>query len=272
MMEDLRNRFGKTESYGENDFVQMGDTIIVGYKAFINDVLINDLTKDSAIIKVGQYEIKGFDQNILGMKSGETRTFELNMVDGNHAGEVVKFEANILMGSKTVPSPLDDRLAERVGLENFSKLEEAVQSASSSRVKEIAKNYTNDQIARRLISSHEFDVPQWVSTAEAQVNARNNGKDWNVISDEEKLSYIDAAGKSVKLSLILQKVRENEPDAQLSDEEAFKIAAKNIQEHSQEPQKVLEELIKNGHISILLNRVRDEYTLDFIEKTCKIVE
>jgi FKBP-type peptidyl-prolyl cis-trans isomerase (trigger factor) len=104
------------------------------------------------------------------------------------------------------------------------------------------------------------------------MNAKNNGENWEVIPDSQKEKYLEAADNSIKLSLILNKIRDNEPDAQLTDEEVFKAAKENITKFSNEPDKVLEDVVKNGHLPILLNRIRDEYTLSFIEKNCKIVE
>ena len=129
-----------------------------------------------------------------------------------------------------------------------------------------------DQISRRIIDAHDFKIPDWISTSEAQVNARNAGQDWTSISDEEKEKHIDMAEKSVKLSLVLQKIRENEPDAQLTDEEVFEHAKQNLAKYSPEPEKVMADIFKNGHIGIFFNRIKDEYTIKYIEKTCSFIE
>jgi FKBP-type peptidyl-prolyl cis-trans isomerase (trigger factor) len=143
---------------------------------------------------------------------------------------------------------------------------------ANNRVKELEKSGIIDQITKRLIAGHDFKVPDWISVAEAQVNARNNNKDWASIQDNEKELFIKSAEDNIRLSLILDKIREDEPEAQLTQEELLKIALTNLQQHTQEPQKVFEELYKNGQLGLFLNRIKDEYTLDFLSKNCKIIE
>ena len=41
-----------------------------------------------------------------------------------------------------------------------------------------------------VVEAHEFKIPTWISTGEAQINARNANQDWNSISDEEKEKHI----------------------------------------------------------------------------------
>jgi trigger factor len=275
MVQDLRTKYGQTIPYGENDFVQMGDTIILDYKSSIDGEVIEKLTSSGEILNVGRINIPGFSENLLGMTANESRSFDLLMPDTykpEYAGKTLKFEVKILMGSKVEPAPLNDELAKNLGVESFDKLMENVKSTSTTRIRELEKNSISDQIAKRLIENHEFRIPEWISSAEARVNARNSGHEWDSIPDSDKELHIANAEKSIKLSLILQNVRDNEPDAQLTDEEVFSNARTNIAKFSAEPEKVMAEIFQNGHLPILFNRIRDEYTLEFIEKTCKFIE
>lgn len=284
MLQELRVRHGQTIQYNPDDFVQMGDNVILDLKTFSNDQLINDMSGDGEILNVGRINIPGFSESILGMKPEETREFVLNMPDSykeEFAGKPLRFEVKIIMGSKIEPAALDDDLAKKIGIETFDKLMDNITATATTRIKELNSSHNMDQISRRLIDNHDFKIPIWIATAEAQINARNAGKVWESVSykekteylsDKEKEEYIDLAGKSIKLSLILQKIRENEPDAQLTDEEVFESAKQNIAKHSKEPEKVMTEIFKNGHLPLLFNRIRDEYALSFIEKTCKFVE
>lgn len=276
MLQELRTRHGETIPYGPDDFVQMGDTIIIDFSTLSDGQPVEGLSGTGEILNVGRINIPGFSESLLGMKAGESREFDLNMPDPymkpELAGKSLHFEVKVSMGSKSEPAPLNDELAVKIGVETFDKLMENVNSTASARIKELESNHNMDQISRRLVEGHEFRIPAWISTAEAQVNAQNAKQDWDTISDQEKEKFIDMAEKSIKLSLILQKVRENEPDAQLTDEEVFTHAKENIAKFSPDPDKVMQDIFKNGHLPVLFNRIKDEYTLNFIEKTCKFVE
>lgn len=275
MLQELRDRNGITTAYGEDDVVQMGDNVIIDYQAFKDGVAIEDFKNAGELVSVGKIDIPGFSENILGMKAGETREFELLFdakVKPEYNNEILKFEVKLHMGSKVAPAAIDDDLGKAVGLESLNSLMENVNTMAGNRVKELEKAQIVDQIAKRLVENHDFVVPAWISLAEAQINARNNQKDWDTIQDSEKESFIKSAENNIKLSLILEKVREIELEAQLGQEELLKIAQANLQQYTKEPQKVFEQLYKNGQLSLFLNRIRDEFTLNFLTQNCKIIE
>lgn len=274
MIQDLRTKNGQTIPYGENDFVQMGDTVIIDYHTLLDGASIESLTADAQIVNIGRINIPGFSESLLGMKIDDSREFDLVMPETyeEYAGKTLHFKVKVNMGSKSEPAPLDDNLAIKIGAPNIDSLMENARATATSRVKELETNQILDQISHRLIDGHDFKIPEWISIAEAQINAKNAGQEWASISDQDKEKHIVNADNSIKLSLILQKVRDNEPDAQLSDEEVFGLAKQNIAKYAKEPDAVMSEIFKNGHLPILFNRIRDEHTLAFIQKNSTIIE
>lgn len=275
MVQELRMQNGDDVPYGPDDFVQMGDTVIVDFFTTCEGQVVESLTGKGEILNVGRINVPGFDESLLGMKPGDEREFDLNMPDTykeEFAGKSLHFTVKLSTGSKTEPAPLNDELAKKVGLESFDKLMETIRSTAALRVKELESNSVMEQVSRRIIENHDFQIPAWLSTGEAQINARNAGVNWDSVSDEDRVKFIDTSEKSIKLSLVLQKIREVEPDAQLTDEEVFKQAKENIARYSPDPDKVIQQIYQNGHLPLLFNRIKDEFTLKFIEKTCKIIE
>lgn len=274
MLQELRTKFGKTTLYADTDVVCSGDAVILDHKAFINDQEIKELSSEGEIVNIGQTSVPGFDEQLLGMKVGETREFTLKMPDsGNdYANQMVKFVAKLVRGSKVEPAALDDDLAKKIGIETFDKLMEQIAAMANNRVNEFEHTQIINQISNRLVANHDFQVPHWLATTEAQMAVKQSGKDWETLTDIEREKAMDKAVKSVKLTLLLNKVRENEPDAQLSDDEVFATAKRAIQQNSPDPEKTLEEVMKSGHLGMFFARIRDDHTLSFIEKTCKIIE
>lgn len=275
MLQDLRTRHGETVPYGADDFVQMGDTVIVDFKTIMDGNIIDELTGEGQLLNIGRINIPEFSESLLGMKAEEVREFDINMpadYKPEYAGKTLRFEVKLSTGSKTNLAPLNDDLAAKIGIQNYGILMDNIHSTAAARIQELEKNYAMDQIVKRLIANHDFKVPAWIALSEAQINAKSSNQDWDKISDEEKDKLITMAENSIKLSLILQKIRENEPEAQLTDEEVFQIAKENLSKHSQEPEKIMSELFKNGQISVFFNRIKDENTINFIEKTSKFVE
>jgi trigger factor len=276
MLQELRTKHGTMIAYENNDFVQMNDSVIADYAAFLDDgTPVQSLTATGQILNIGKINIPNFSESLLGMKPSETREFVLHVPE-NHAtdcaGKDIKFMVKLISGSKVDPAPLDDSLAKQVGLETFELLTQNAHSTASARIKELEKNHHLDQIARRLLVNHDFKIPQWIITAEAQVAAKNSKQEWDSMLDVEKEKLIQQSEDNIKLSLILAKIREKEPEAQLTDEEVFETAKTNLSNYSQEPDKVMAEIFKSGNMPMFFNRIRDEYTLNFIEKRCTFIE
>jgi trigger factor len=274
MIQELRVKNGITEPYGENDFIQKGDSVILDYTGSVDGEPVKELTAEGEIVKVGGTQISGFDDNLLGMTAGEEREFMIQapMTSQAFQGKFISFHVKLLTGSKITPAPLDNTLAEKVGFKSFDDLMNYAKATASNRIKEIETTHIFDQIGKRLLANHDFRVPSWIIAGEAQINAKQNGENWETISDEKKTRYADYSEKSVKLSMILSKIRDNEPDAALTDEEVLHIAKLNIGQYDKNPDTVLEKLYKNGQLPLLAGRIRDENTLNYIRKNCNIVE
>jgi trigger factor len=277
IIQELRNKHGNTVPYSENDFVQTGDNIIIDRKGFAEDGSeIEAFSADGEILNVGRINIPEFSENMLGMQIGDVREFNLNIPqDYNNAilaGKTVKAQIKLNMGSKTEPAALDNDFAKKIGLDTIEELLQNAHSTADLRVTELSKIHNMDQISRRLIANHDFKIPDLIALEEAKATTKNLNKDWDTLSDVDKALAISQAADSIKLSLILSKVIDNEPDAQLTDEEVLKTVRDNLTKYSTEPDKVLAEIFKNGHLPLLFSRVRDEAALEFIIKNCKIVE
>lgn len=277
IMQDLRVKFGESVPYDANDFVQMGDTVIVDYEGTIDGEKIENLSAQAEMVSIGGTQLFQFDENLLGMKIDESREFDLTVPETglpSLAGKKVHFNVTLTVGSKNNPAPLNDELAVKIGKKDFAELQEAVNSAALGQVAANEKNSINDAINNRLVNDNDFQVPQWLALSEGQYLAHNSKLDWNVMTDPDKERFIEMGRKNVKLSLVLDRIRELRAEAQLSDQEIFEIVKQNL---AKSPTKaslddVIKEMNRTGYLQILFSRIRDEHTLDFVVKSAKIVD
>lgn len=277
MMQELRVRFGQAIPYDEDDFVQKGDNIILDYVGTVDGEENENLSAEGEMMTVGSSQLAAFDDNLLGMNLGETREFDLVVPDEglpSLAGKTVHFTVTISMGSKLVPAALDDELAKKLGKEDLTDLKEFVNKTAMAKIEHIHHNKLTEQVAHLLLENHEFEAPNWLVLSEAQYLVHNAKLDWEKIADTDKEQYMKMAEKNVRISLILDRIRDEEPEAQLSDEEVFEIVKQNVAKSNSQasPDEIIQEMNRSGYMQILFSRIRDEYALDFIVKTSKIVE
>jgi trigger factor len=277
MMQDLRVRFGSSQPYGENDFVQKGDNVIVDYVGFLNGEKLDSLCAQGEMISVGNSKLTCFDDNILGMTIGENREFDLVVPDDglpSFSGKTIHFSVTLIMGAKHNPCPLNDELAAKVGKNSFAELKELVCQSAMARFSENSVVMLNNAISRKLLDTHQFKVPNWLSLAEAKFITKQAKIDWEKLADVDREKYMEIAENNVKLSLILDKIRDSEPEAQLSDQEVLEIIKENITKTKTEAaiEDIIKEMSRNGYLQILSAKIKDEYTLNFVSKTVKVIE
>lgn len=277
MLQELRIRHGETQPYGEDDFIQLRDNVILNYEGSIDGVKVDNLSAEGEMLSVGYSQLQEFDNNLLGLRLGEDREFDLVVPETGlptFAGKTVHFKVTLVMGSRVTPCPLNDELAVKMGKENFEKLREFVQGTAAARCQESERQELIQAISHRLIQDNVFTVPNWIVLSEAQYLAHKSHMKWEDILDLDKEKFMEMAEKNTRLTLILDKIREDEPEAQLSDEEVFNAIKQNIvNSKNQTPvDDVIKEMNKTGYLQILFSRMKDEYTLDFIVKSIKITE
>lgn len=277
MMQDLRVRFGESIPYEPTDFVQMGDSVIIDYDGTIDGEKVETLCAQGEMLTIGAGQLFHFDDNLLGMKIDESREFDLLIPETglpSVAGKNVHFTVKLTMGSKNIPAPLNDDLAIKIGKKDFAELKEFVNGMALANVANAQAKAINESIAHRLINDNEFPVPQWLAVSEAQYLVNNSKLNWETLPDQDKEKFIELGRKNVKLSLILDRVREVEPEAQISDQEVFNIVKQNLAKTQVKTplDEVMKEMNRTGYLQILFARIKDEFALSFIVKNAKMIE
>jgi len=277
VLQEFRVKFGEAIPYLEGDVVQTGDNVIIDYEGTLDGEKINNLSAEGEMLTVGRSQLMNFDDNLLGMTLGESKEFDLVVPDHglpSLAGKTLHFKVTLNMGSKTEPCPLDDTLAHKLGKKDFAELREHVNGMSMTRMANNFKMQIIEAISARLVADNNFAVPNWLSLSEAQYLVHNAKADWDSMAEVDKQRYIEIAEKNVKLALILDKIRETEPDAQITDQEVFEIIKQNLvkTQTKESVDDAIKEMNRTGYLQILFSRIKDEYALDFIAKKANIVE
>jgi trigger factor len=287
LLQQLREFHGDTMPYSETDFVQMGDQITMDVKVELDGKPVDSLAKEGVLYKVGERMFEGFDDSILGMTAGEERKFELVLGDKTKLGMVIDgedpgvedvkaaFIVNIHMGTKKTPCPLDDTLAEKAGFKNFEELLQAATGRASGRMQENERNMLSQQVINKLLENNQFEVPAWLTNMEAQRLAQNNGVKLEEMGEEGSRYMVEQAEKQVRLSLILDSVRENEVEAVFSNNELLSAMTNRLMQagHTQESANtLLKQAERQGSLYGMIAQLKDETTLQWLIEHSKIVE
>lgn len=277
MLQELRIRFGESIPYTENDFVQDGDNVILNYESFIDGVRVEALCSEAELLVVGSNKVPLIEGNILGMKVEELREFDVVAPATSlpsMANKTIHFKVSVTTGSKNVPMPLDNSLAEKVGMKDMQELREFVHKAAMGKMANAEKTLINQAVSIKLVQDNKVEVPNWMSLSEARYLAHHAQLDWDTLPDEDKEKYMEMGAKNATLALVLEKIRESEPEAQISDEEIFEMIKQNLMKnnHQMSLDDIIKEMNRTGQLQILFARIKDENTLDYVVKNVKLIE
>lgn len=277
MLQELRKRFGETISFTEDDVVGFGDSVIIDYEGFYDGQKIDSISVEGEMVTVGNSHFKDFDQNILGMKASEVREFDLTVPENglpSLAGKVVQMKVSLTTGSKNVPCALDDSLAKKLGKSSFDALKAAVRQTATSSIQSKQKKLILDAVSSKLVDLSLINVPDWMTLSEAEYVAASAKVDWQSLPDVDKSKYLDFAERNVKLSLLLEAIREVEPEAELSRNEVIDLIRRNLEMTKLDKpiEEVMKQMDQSGYSQVLFAKIRDEYTLDFISKSVKFID
>lgn len=273
-LQSLRVKCGEHRPFNENDFVQNGDNIVISYSATLDGNNVENLFSEAEIITVGEFDLENFDSNLLGMSVGENRKFYYTLPNNaiaSLAGKTVEFSVDLKSGSKIIPAALDDSLAMKIGKKSFEDLRSTIMASAESQVAVKYKMKIGEAVCRHLLDMNRFTVPEWLKKSE--LSYLTSKLDWNNLSEQDKQKYSEISEQNVRLSLILDRIREIEPQAQLTDQEAVDMLKNNVTINNGKPfDEVIKDLNKSGELQVYLARIRDENTIDYVCKNTKFFD
>ena len=144
---------------------QMGDVAVIDFEGFVDGkALENGAGKDHNLELGSKQFIDGYEEGIVGMKVGETRTLDLKFPSPYHAkeleGKAVSFKVTLKSMKKKELPEFNDELLKTIGanqtVEEFKKTIE--QDTEQTEKKRIEDNFKN-RLLKKLVDANPVDVP-----------------------------------------------------------------------------------------------------------------
>ncbi|HLO68403.1 MAG TPA: trigger factor [Holophaga sp.] len=231
-------------------------------------------------------EGRPFDQEILGMKAEETKTFSITIPadDPNRAmaGKAVAYEATLKDLRSRQISELGDDFAKDLGTaETLADLKVAVRKDLEEAAERDAVTRLQSAVLDALLDAAPFEVPASMVSLQlddycqefAEMAARQGvdpkNINWNAYRTSRKLD----AERAVRSGYLLQAIG-NAEDLQVSDEEIDAEIRSIMEEHkiNQPFEAFKASLEKRGATTEIKGRVRTDKIFDLILKTATIQE
>lgn len=284
-LEDLRQRAATFEPV-EDRAARNDDYVTVNYRGVDKaDAEAKPLEASDAMVHLAEEgSVPEFTENLRGAKPGDVREFEVNYPEDYAskplAGKSLSYRVEVQAVKKKVVPELDDDFAKSVSeFKAMDELKNRVSENLAARKKYEAESEAKHGLLRQLVEAHGFPVPdtlvegqvdgkleRFLSRLVSQgVDPRNVGLDWQKLREDAK----PEAEKDVRGSLILEKVAEAEA-IEVKEEEVDELIRELAQERKEAPAALKTRLTRDGELSTIERRLRNQKALDLIYQNAKI--
>ena len=249
-IESLRTRFGTLTTVERE--VKNGDFTTLDMIAYINGEEVEGGQANDISYEVGSDKmIDGLDEILIGMKAGDTKTFETQLV-GQQEGEKGEVKATVKAVKERELPPVDDAFAKLAS--EFDTLAELKADfvVRLERVKKMEQGaQARDRLVEQLLADNEIPVPD--NLVELEVNDHLEGE--GRLEDAEHRAEVDAQVRSsLKSDFLLDAIVAAE-DVQITEVELTEYLVRTSQRYGMAPQQFAEELQKAGQIQQLVAEV-----------------
>lgn len=273
----------------EDGAVEDGDTATIDFAGYANGEAFEGGTSENYDLEIGSGSfIPGFEEQVVGMKTGEEKEVEVTFPEEYHAAELAgqpatfKVKVNEIK-TKEVPE-LDDELAKELD-ENVSSVEE-LRTSVKNELAEVKKNDSEtalrDDLVEQAASNAEMEIPDAMIESEIdrmmqdfEQRLQMQGMNLDLFfqfsgQDEEQLreQMKDDALSRVRVSLTLEAIGKEE-NVEVSEEEVNAELQKMSEQFGMEVEQIKATL---GGTTVLENDLRFNKTVQLLVDSAKVID
>jgi len=187
-------------------------------------------------------------------------------------GEPVEISFTVEQVQRIIPAAEED-LVKNFGFEDAEQLKQSLRMRLEQRVMIEQQTAMRQQVARHLLESVSFDLPEKLTQGQAERNLERarmemlyRGLDESTVEEriaEMRSSSKDVAQRELKLFFILNKVA-LDMEVQITEEEVYGRIAQMAAERGQRPDELRQQLIRSNQINTLAQQIREHKAMDTI--------
>jgi trigger factor len=272
---------------GEGAKAENGDRVTVSFKGSINGALFDGGTGENIEVVIGSNTfIPGFEEQLLGMAAGETRTlkvsFPKNYTNLELAGKPAEFETTATLIEAPQDTEINDEFAKALGLESLDKLKEAARQRLTAEFAGATRQRVKRMLLDRLDEAHRFEAPpslvdeefnlMWNSIKAEMESGGKTFADEDTTEEAAKEEYRKIADRRVRLGLVLSEIGEKNKIT-VTEDEVSRAVIERARSMPGREKEVWEFYQKNPNaLAQLRAPIYEDKVVDFILELANVTE
>ena len=288
MIHNLRDASASLQPV-EDRASELGDTVTVNARGnYVEEPEQEEIKVDDIDIVLGGEGVqKEFTDNLVGVKSDDTRSFLVDYpADFSSqplAGKKVQYTIEVTAVRRKELPELDDEWVKSLGadLESVDAFKTKVREDLEARAKFEAESNVRDEVVRKLLDAHKFEVPKSLVDVQTQyrlegvarqmmgrgVDPRNPEIDWEAMRADMEVQ----AEEDVRVTMLLEKIADAE-NIVVSDEDVQKEIESLATASRQSIEQARAALTKDGGERSIAHRLRNRKALDLLIENATITD
>lgn len=278
----MQTRHAKLVTLDEGE-VQMGDTAVIDFKGFVDDVPFAGGDGMNHPLEIGSGTfIPGFEEQVVGAKTGEEVDVKVSFPEEYHAtdlaGKPALFKVKVNSIRRKELTPIDDEFAKDVSeFDTLEELKADILNKLRQTAEEEATASLKNQAIAQAVENAEVEIPEVMVDAKIDdmmntmsqrmrmqgISLEDYCRLANTDMDQIREQMRDDARQRVKSDLVLEAISKAE-NIQVSDEDLEQEFAKMAEKFNQDVDSIKSYFGAQGNIAMVKQDIAIERTIDLL--------
>jgi trigger factor len=263
------------------------DRVVISFAGTIDGKPFEGGTGDDSAVLIGSNTfIPGFEDELIGIATGETRTLKVTFPLQYPKQELAGKDAEFVVTAKSVETPgtvtVDDDFAKSLGLESLAKLREAVKDRIAREHVAMSRQKLKRALLDELDSRHQFEPPSslveeefdrvWKTVLVEMENEKKTFADEGTTEEKAKAEYRAIAERRVRLALVLAEIGDKS-GISVTDDELSRAIMERARQFTGHEQRVWEYYQRNPQaVAALRSPIFEEKVVDYLLELARVTE
>ncbi len=263
------------------------DRVVISFAGTIDGQPFEGGTGDDSAVMIGSNTfIPGFEDQLIGITAGETRTLKVTFPEHYPKADLAGKNAEFVVTAKLIESPctvaIDDEFAKSLGVKSLAKLRDAIKERVAAEHAGVSRQKIKRALLDELDSRHKFEPPPslvedefdrvWKSVQSEMENEKKTFADENTTEEKAKAEYRAIAERRVRLGLVLAEIGEKNKIT-VSDDELNRAVMEQARRFAGQEQRVWDYYRQNPQaVAALRAPIYEEKVVDFLLELADVTE
>lgn len=272
---------------GEGAKAESGDRVMINFTGTIDGKPFEGGTGDDVGVNLGSNTfIPGFEDQLLGIAAGETRTVDVTFPSNYLAEHLAGKSASFQVTAKSVDAAgtvtMDDEFAKSLGIESLDKLKEAIKGRLEQEHANVSRLKLKRTLLDKLDELHKFEAPPslveeefvgvWNTVLNDLKSQNRTLEDEGTDEEKAKAEYRVIADRRVRLGLVLSEIGDKN-NIKVTEDEITRAVVERARQYPGREKEVWDHFRNNpGALAAVRAPIYEEKVVDFIIELAKPTE